>query len=105
MNSDPVTLEIELEDVGGTSWWAGIATTLASQSGNANMRFVGTTNGVRRFKGSTFPLPRTFGTLPPQEDWAPGMTRSLEELVPGAMQTGRSALAAPPCGGGGGVAL
>ncbi len=96
MNSDPVTLEIELEDVGGTSWWAGIATTLTSQSGNATMRFVGTTNGVRRYKGSTFPLPRTFGTLPPQEDWAPGMTRSLEELCreiqgDGWVQVGRGA--------------
>lgn len=97
MNSDPVTLQIELEDVPGMSWWAGIATTLASQAGNATIRFVGTTNGARRDRGSTFPLPRTFGTLPPQEDWA----RSL----PGALPTGRSALAARPCGGGGGVAL
>ena len=80
MDSDANTLEIKLEDVGGTSWWAGITTMLASQSGNAYMRFVGSLNGDRRYKGSTFPAPRTFGTLPPQEEWAPGMTQSLQEL-------------------------
>src|SRR5664279_5829102 len=81
MDSDATTtLEIELEDVGGTSWWAGITTTLASQSGNAYMRFVGSSNGDRRYKGPTSPSPRTFGTLPPQEEWAAGMTQSLQEL-------------------------
>ena len=25
-------------------------------------------------------MPRTLGTLPPQEEWAPEMTESLEEL-------------------------
>ena len=29
------TLQIELEDMAGTSWWAGVLATLASQSGNA----------------------------------------------------------------------
>jgi hypothetical protein len=80
MDSDVVTLQIKLEDVGGTSWWAGVIATLTSQSGNAYMRFVGSTNGDRRYKGSTFASPRTLGTLPPQEEWAPGMTQSLEEL-------------------------
>jgi len=82
MDSDATTtLEIELEDVGGTSWWAGITTTLASQSGDAYMRFVGRLNGDRRYKGPTFPSPRTLGTLPPQEEWAPGMTQGLQELL------------------------
>jgi len=80
MDSDALTLQITLEDVGGTSWWAGVIATLTSESGNAYMRFVGITNGDRRYKGSTFPSPRTLGTLPPQEEWAPGMTQSLEEL-------------------------
>ena len=53
----------------------GITTTLASQSGDAYMRFVGSLNGDRRHKGAPFPSPRTFGTLPPQEEWAPGMTK------------------------------
>lgn len=39
------TLQIELEDMGGTSWWAGVLATLASQ-----------------------------------EAWAPGMTKSLQDL-------------------------
>ena len=77
MDSDATTtLEIELEDVGGTSWWAGITTTLASQSGDAYMRFVGRLNSDRRYKGPTFPSPRTLGTLPPQEEWAPGMNKA-----------------------------
>jgi hypothetical protein len=96
METDAVTLQIKLEDVGGTSWWAGIIATLASQSGNAFMRFVGSANGDRRYKGSTFPSPRTLGTLPPQEEWAPGMTQSLDQLRrdlkdDGWVQVGRGA--------------
>ena len=45
------TLQIELEDMAGTSWWAGVLATLASQSGNAYMRFVGRVNGHRRPRG------------------------------------------------------
>jgi hypothetical protein len=74
------TLQIELEDLAGTSWWAGALATLASQSGNAYLRFVGLVDGHRQYKGATFPAPRTLGTLPPQEAWAPGMTRSLQDL-------------------------
>jgi hypothetical protein len=70
----------ELEDIAGTSWWAGVLATLASQSGNAYLRFVGRVDGQRRYKGATFPAPRTLGVLPPQEAWAPGMTKSLQEL-------------------------
>jgi hypothetical protein len=77
MDSD--TLQIKLEDVGLASWWARVILILTSQSGTAYMRFVGSTNGDRRYKGSTFPS-CTLGTLPPQEEWAPGMTQSLEEL-------------------------
>jgi hypothetical protein len=66
------TLQIELEDMAGASRWAGVLATLASQSGNAYMRFVGRVNGHRHYKGATFPAPRTLGTLPPQEAWAPG---------------------------------
>jgi len=96
MVSNAVTLQITLEDVGATSWWAGVIATLTSESGNAYMRFVGSTNGDRRYKGSTFPAPRTLGTLPPQEEWAPGMTQSLEELCreledDGWVQVGRGA--------------
>ena len=96
MDSDALTLQIALEDVGGTSWWAGVIATLTSQSGNAYMRFVGSTNGDRRYTGSTFPLPRTLGTLPPQEEWAREMTQSLEELCreledDGWVQVGRGA--------------
>jgi hypothetical protein len=74
------SLQIELEDLAGTSWWAGALATLASQSGNAYLRFVGRVDGRRRYKGATFPAPRTVGTLPPEEAWAPGMTRSLQDL-------------------------
>jgi hypothetical protein len=74
------TLQIELEEIAGTSWWAGALATLASQSGNAYLRFVGRVDGHRRYKGATFPAPRTLGALPPQEAWAPGMTKSLQDL-------------------------
>jgi hypothetical protein len=74
------TLQIEMEDMAGASWWAGVLATLASQSGNAYMRFVGRVEERRRYKGATFPAPRTLGTLPPKEAWAPGMTKSLQDL-------------------------
>jgi hypothetical protein len=74
------TLQVELEDMAGTAWWAGVLATLASQSGNAYLRFVGCVDGHRRYKGATFPAPRTLGTLPPQEAWAPEMTKSLQDL-------------------------
>jgi hypothetical protein len=74
------TLQIELEDLAGTSRWAGVLATLASNSGTAYLRFVGRVDGHRRYTGATFPAPRTLGTLPPQEAWAPGMTESLQDL-------------------------
>lgn len=74
------TLEIELEDVGGTSWWAGVLTTLGAQGGNAYLRFVGTVDGERRYRSATFVSPRSLGYIPPQEQWAPGMSRCLGEL-------------------------
>ena len=74
------TLQIELEDMAGTSWLARVLTTLTSQSGNAYMRFVGRVNGHRQYKGATFPAPLSLGTLPPKEAWAPGMTKTLQDL-------------------------
>ena len=74
------TLQIELEDMAGTSWWAGVLTTLTSQSGSTYLRFVGRVDGHRQYKGATFPAPRTLGTLAPQEAWAPGMTKTLQDL-------------------------
>jgi hypothetical protein len=59
------TLQIELEDMAGTSWWAGVLATLASQSGNAYLRFVGYLDGHRRYKAATFPAPRTLGHAAP----------------------------------------
>ena len=74
------TLQIELEDLAGASWRAGVLAILASQSGNAYLRFVGRVDGHRQYNGATFPAPRTLGTLPPQEAWAPGMAKSLQDL-------------------------
>ncbi|HSK25454.1 MAG TPA: hypothetical protein VK894_00910 [Jiangellales bacterium] len=80
MNADVETLHLELEDVGGRSWWAGVLTTLGSQHGSATMRFVGRVDGERRYASPTFAMPRTVGTVPPQEAWAPEMTQCLDEL-------------------------
>lgn len=80
MNTGSETLTVALEDVGGTSWWAGILTILASQYGSTQRRFVGQVGGVTRYKSSTFPVPGSVGPVPPEEEWAPGMTAALEEL-------------------------
>ncbi|AOT02344.1 hypothetical protein [Arthrobacter sp. U41] len=75
------TLHVELQDIGGTAWWARILTTLASQSGSVQFRFVGRVADEVRYSSSTFASPTPISPTPPEEQWAPGMTRSLEELV------------------------
>ncbi|MDV8070621.1 hypothetical protein R4P64_29220 [Rhodococcus sp. IEGM 1366] len=80
MSAEPETLRVELEEVGARHWWASLLATLASQSGNAYMRFVGVVDGRSRYVSSTFPVSRTLGTVAPQEAWAPEMTASLAEL-------------------------
>ena len=88
MRSAAETLTVELEDVGGTSWWAGILTVLASQYGSTQRRFVGRVDGVARYKSGTFPVPGSTGPVPPQEQWAPGMTKALETLKEDLAQDG-----------------
>lgn len=73
-------LRVELEEVGQRHWWAAMLATLSSQSGSAYMRFVGVVDGAPRYVGDSFPVPRTWGTIPPQESWAPGMSDSLAGL-------------------------
>lgn len=74
------TLTVVLENVGGTSWWAGLLTILASQSGSTQQRFVGQVDGETRYKSSTFPVAGPTTSIPPQEQWAPGLTAALDEL-------------------------
>jgi hypothetical protein len=81
------TLEIELEDAGGTSTVASLLATLGSQFGNGYYRFVGRAHSADprwptyTIVGKTFPTPRAFlDDLPPQDQWAEGMTQALDEL-------------------------
>jgi hypothetical protein len=80
MGTDTRYLQVELEDAGGTSWRSALLAALGSQYGNAYLRFVGRVGSETWYKGPTFPAPRTLGVLPPQDEWAPDMTRSLREL-------------------------
>ena len=80
MNDHETTLHIELEDVGATSWWAGILATLFSQYGAAHMRFIARADGEKPYVSGTFPMPRTTGPVPPRDAWAPEMTQSLAQL-------------------------
>ena len=73
-------LTIVLEDIGGTSWWASVLTTLGSQYGSTQQRFVGLVDGKARYMSSAFPAARPVSPTSPQEDWAPGVTAALEEL-------------------------
>lgn len=59
---DAETLTVELEDAGGTSWWASLLATLSSQYGNAYKRFVGRVDEERRYVGPTFRPPGRGGT-------------------------------------------
>ena len=75
------TLHVELQDIGGTAWWARLLTTLSSQTGSTQLRFVGRVADEVRYSSSTFASPTPISPIPPEEQWAPGMTRSLKELV------------------------
>lgn len=81
-------LTIALEDIGGTSWWASILTTLGSQYGSTQQRFVGQVDGKTRYKSPTFPAARSVTPVSPQESWAPGMTTALAELKPDLARDG-----------------
>lgn len=81
------TLEVELEDVGGTSWWASLLTTLGSQYGNAYCRFVGRARSddprwpTYQVAGSPFPRLRSIpDDVPPDEAVSPGLTDALADL-------------------------
>lgn len=80
MNPSSETLTVALEDIGGSSWWAGILTVLSSQYGSTQRRFVGQVDGETRYKSSAFPVPGSVGPVPPREEWVPGMTAALAEL-------------------------
>nr|THJ68927.1 hypothetical protein EU244_24140 [Rhodococcus qingshengii] len=88
MPEEPKTLRVELEEVGARHWWASMLATLSSQSGNAYMRFVGVVDGKPRYVSPTFPTPRGWGTIAPQEEWTPGMTASLAALRRGIENDG-----------------
>lgn len=74
-------LTVGLEEAGARSWWRRVLATLASPGGGAYLRFVALADGRVRYRSATFAAPRTPGDLPPREEWAPGMTKALDELV------------------------
>ena len=49
MDTDASSLQVELEDAGGTRWWKGLLATVSSQYGNAYLRFVGRVDGQARY--------------------------------------------------------
>lgn len=83
---DRERLRVELQDAGSTSWLASIAGTLANQSGQAHLRFVGRVTADdgrpgRVIAGPTFLRPRSVpDTIGPDERWCPGMGDALEGL-------------------------
>ena len=66
------TLHVELQDIGGTAWWAGILTTLSSQTGSQQFRFVGRVADEVRYSSSTFVSPTPVSPIAPEEQWARG---------------------------------
>lgn len=79
-------IEIRLEDVGGTSWWRSLLTSLGNPSGFATMRFVARDLDLDGRQppvavGPTFLRPRSLpDDVPPDEAWCPGMDASLATL-------------------------
>lgn len=77
MKTQIETAQIELQDVGSTSWWAGVLTTIASQYGTAHLRFVARVGGSVRYTGSTF---LTQARPTPGTPLAPEVLRSLDDV-------------------------
>lgn len=76
----PRRLTIELET-------ASLAVTLLGLgAGTQQWQFVGKVDGQPLFTSATFAAPYSWGGIPigktmlPQEEWAPGMTRALDDL-------------------------
>ncbi|UOD81052.1 hypothetical protein [Paenarthrobacter ureafaciens] len=87
-------LTVELEDLGSTSWWAGILTVLTSQYGSRLLRFAARANGRSLYTSDTFTSPRSYRDGPPEEAYSPGMRQALDRLLEdlardGWEQTGR----------------
>jgi hypothetical protein len=80
MDTTVERVEIQVEDIGQTSWWSGILTTLMSQYGTAQLRFAARPAGRPPYTSGTFPAPRTWGVVDPAEAWGPGMQASLQEI-------------------------
>lgn len=89
------TAVIALEDAGGESWVSSILATLGAQERNGHFRFVGIADSADsrwpayRIPGDTFPAASGFlAEVPPEENWSPGMTRSLLNLKAELMSEG-----------------
>ena len=74
------TVRVTLEDLGPTSWWAGLVSTVTWQTGHSLQRFVACQDGRRRCTSPTFVAPRSHEPVPPQDAWTPAMTRSFHAL-------------------------
>lgn len=79
-------LEIELEDAGDQSWWAGLMAPVAPGSDNAYLRFVGrvwSPDGKPTREvvhGETFPRFMDPDALDPEDAFTPGWEQALEHL-------------------------
>jgi len=77
-------LAIELEDAATRSIWVSMLGLLSSQT--QQWHFVGLLAGEPRYTSGTFAAPYSWGTLPlgktmpPKEEWAPGMQVALAKL-------------------------
>lgn len=78
------TLRIELEDASVRSRWVGVLGLLSGAM--QQWHFVGLVGDAVRYDSPTFAAPFSWGhlplgrTMPPQEEWAPGMGQALDEL-------------------------
>jgi hypothetical protein len=85
-------LAIELEDAATRSVWVSMLGLLSSQT--QQWHFVGLLAGQPRYASGTFAAPYTWGTLPlgrtmpPKEQWAPGMGEALAKLQDEILQDG-----------------
>ena len=87
------SVEIQLEEVGGTAWWKRILTTLFSPNGQQQLRFVARPRPGRGDEqpiavGGTFSCPRWIVDAPPEPAWAPEMGTGLADVRGDLERTG-----------------
>ena len=75
------TLQVELQDVGGTSWWARLLAAISSPKGSSLLRFVGRVGSEIRYSSDTITTPTPVSPSAPEAAWTHVMSHTVQHLI------------------------